>query len=79
LGSHLLRVDLSFGELMSRGRQIRRFLVDEKARRNFRQLERPVRTHAVECSKRYFDRTNVVWLLLGPTVLEIGFDNVYNM
>jgi hypothetical protein len=33
LGCHLLRFVLSFGELMSRG---------EKARRNFRQLERVV-------------------------------------
>lgn len=35
---HILRLVLSLGELMSRG---------AKARRNFRQLERLVRTHAV--------------------------------
>ena len=39
LSCYLLRFVLSFGEFMSRG---------EKARRIFRQLERVVRTHAVE-------------------------------
>jgi hypothetical protein len=46
LNCHLLSFVLSFGELKSRGRQIRRFLVDGKAHHIFQ----PVPTFSVRIS-----------------------------
>jgi hypothetical protein len=44
---------------MSRGRQIRRFLVDEKARRIFRQPERLVSQHSANSSYLHVMKSKV--------------------